>query len=163
MWFRNRYLDKYVVDTSGLTREREVAACRAALALVRPEVGRFQLIVNWPEGDNSIPDDVRQAALVFVPRENHYEMTKGWITDISDRVWQAFVTLAPYTLSADVWTEEMEWLLDIDDEGRSLVVRVLPERLQKFKESVPGARVVPLKEWVRERRRVPRNERWSAS
>lgn len=149
MWFRKRNVDQYVIDTSCLDRDDEVAACRAALDLIAPDVARFQCDVLW---DNSAqwPDDVVRAATALVPHELQYEAT-GWVTDFPDSVWHSFVTFAPYALSADAWTAEMKSLAEVEDEGTSLVVRILPDQIVRFEESTLGAEIVPLKLWRKRR------------
>lgn len=158
MWFRNRNIDQYVVDTSHLRRELEIAACRAALRLVAPDVYRFQCDVPWGNRD-SWPDDVIAAATILAPLPENatpkqtYQDT-GWITNFPETVWQAFVTFAPYAFSSDAWTDDMKPVVDINDEGTSLVVRVLPGQVRQFEQAVPEADVIPLIEWRRRPRRI---------
>lgn len=147
MWFRNRKRDQHVVDTSGLDREQQIAACRAALELVGPEVDRFQCDVPW-DREADWPADVREAAAALVPVDSGHR-TSGWIRGFSEDVWRAFVTFAPYAYGADAWTKDMKFLAEVNDEGTSLTVRVLPERLRDFEQEVHGARVVPLNDWRR--------------
>lgn len=150
---------EYVVDTSRLTREQEVDACRAALQVVRPYVDRFQCDVPW-DNRGAWPHEVVEAANVLAPlpvgptSKETYQMT-GWVSDFEDETWDAFVTFAPYAFSADAWTADMNWLLSVSDEGTRLSVRVTQDRLGDFKHSVIGADVVPTADWNRRR-----NEEW---
>ena len=145
MWFRSRTADQYVLDTSRLDRNLEIAVCRATLELIAPDVDRFQCDVPWDHASDW-PPEVRQAAAQLVPGNSGY-LTSGWIQDFSPIVWQAFVTFAPYAYSSDAWTAEMKFLGEVNDEGTSIAVRVLPEQLQRFEQSVHGAQVVSLREW----------------
>jgi len=147
MWFRNRNLDCHVVDTSGLDREQRIAACAAALVLVAPDVDRFQTDVPWDRAGDW-PADVRKAATALVSVHSGYQ-SSGWIRDFSHDVWRAFVSFAPYAYGSDVWTKDMKLLAEVNDEGTSLTVRVLPEQLPEFEDLVHGTRVVPLHEWNR--------------
>jgi hypothetical protein len=147
MWFRNRKANQHVVDTSLLDRELQIAACRDALELVAPEVDRFQCDVPWVR-EQDWPVDVREAAAVLVPVHSGYQ-TSGWVRDFSENVWRAFVTFAPYAYASDAWTKDMKFLAEVNDEGSSLTVRVLPEQMRDFKRLVHGATVVPLNEWRR--------------
>lgn len=147
MWFRSRKLDRHVVDTSGLDREQQIAACTAALLLVAPDVDRFQTDVPWDRAGDW-PADVREAAAALVSVHSGYQ-TSGLIRDFSGDTWRAFVSFAPYAYGSDAWTKDMKLLAEVDDEGTSLTVRVLPEQLPEFQDLVHGARVVPLREWHR--------------
>ncbi|GAA3521065.1 hypothetical protein GCM10022234_16140 [Aeromicrobium panaciterrae] len=145
MGFKGRNGDQYVVDTSRLDRASEVAVCRATLELIAPDVDRFQCDVPWSR-EADWPTEVSQAASLLVPVHSGYQ-TSGWIQGFSDVIWRAFVAFAPYAYSADAWTAEMKLLGEVNDEGTSLTVRVLPEQLQQFGQSVHGADVVPLSKW----------------
>lgn len=148
MWFRSRNVDVYDIDTSNLTRTEQVAACRATLEHVGPVVERFQCDVPWGQA-GSWPDDVKDAAEVLAPRPNgtppdKYLLT-GWVTDFSVATWRACVTFAPYAYDSDAYTVDMKFLAQIDDEGTSVAVRVLPEELERFRESLPaGAKLTSL-------------------
>lgn len=93
MWFRRPRRVLYGIETAHLSREQEIVSCRAALRLVAEHVHLLQVDVPW-DNAASWPDEVVEAALVFVPRRKGYEGS-GWITPVDDRQWQAFCTLAP--------------------------------------------------------------------
>jgi hypothetical protein len=145
MGFKGRNGDQYVVDTSRLDRASEVAACRAALEFIAPDVDRFQCDVPWSR-EADWPVEVVHAASLLVPVHSGYQ-TSGWIQDFSDVVWRAFVVFAPYAYSSDAWTADMTFLGEVNDEGTPVTVRVLLEQLQQFRQSVHGADVVSLSKW----------------
>lgn len=153
MWFGNRREGQYVVDTSRLTRDQEIEACRAALQFVRPNVHRFQCDVPW---DNKVlwPGEVVEAATALAPLPQNftpkqtYQLT-GWITGFAEDTWNAFVTFAPFSFGADAWTADMEWLIDVDDEGTSLAIRLSPDRLADLQHAVSGADLVASADWSR--------------
>lgn len=170
MWFRNRREDQYIVDTSRLTRELEVEACRAALQVVRPDVDRFQCDVPW-DNRGSWPREVVDAANAlaplpedFTPKQT-YQLT-GWVTGFTEETWDAFVTFAPFSFGANAWTADMQWWIDVNDEGTSVGVRVSPDRLAGLQRSVRGADVVAAADWSRLRQeewRVRQNRKHRGS
>lgn len=141
MWFRGRR-DLYVVETEHLSRELQVGACRAALHFVGARAERLQTDVPWARA-GLWPADVVEAASRLAPRDPEYA-TSGWITSIDDRLWQAYVTFAPFAFSTDVWTADMELLGHVDDEATSIVVRIPVSIREELRRSVAPARVVPL-------------------
>jgi hypothetical protein len=146
MWFRRPEVDVYFIHTTRLTREKEIVACRAALQAVRSDVDRFQCDVPW-DNQRSWPREVVEAATILTPapkthaKQQAYVLT-GWVSGFTDRTWDAFVTFAPYSFGANAWTAEMKWLIDVNDEGTSVAVRVAPDRLAALESSVAGADVV---------------------
>jgi len=156
VWFRNRLADQYVIDTSLLTREGQVDACRAALRIVRPDVERFQCDVPW-DISGSWPEEVVEAATVLAPLPDDATpkptyRTTGWVLDFGNETWDAFVAFAPYAYSADAWTSRMKFLVDVSDEGDRLSVRIAPDQLEDFKNLVGVVdAVVPAVEWSRRR------------
>ncbi|KAA1374564.1 hypothetical protein [Aeromicrobium fastidiosum] len=155
MWFRKRHDDVYGIDTSLLTVEQQVDACRHVLRLVRPFVDRFQCDVPW-DNRHGWPDDVVEAAAVLAPLpenaspKNTYRLT-GWVRDFDEATWAAFTTFAPYAFAADAWTEDMKLLASLSDEGDRLSVRLSPDLLSDLTSSIPVAAVVPSAEWTRQR------------
>lgn len=155
MWFRKRRDDWHVIDTSTLTRAREVEAVRAALRAVLSCVYRFQCDVPW-DNRPSWPPEVVEAASVLAPLPQDaapnetYRMT-GWVTDFDHETWEAFTLIAPYAFGADAWTLEMECVFDVSDEGSRLAVRLEPDHLDDFKRSIEGVEVVPAADWDRRR------------
>ena len=156
MRFRNRREGEYIVDTSALTRNQEVDACRAAIRVIRPHVDRFQCDVPW-DNNGSWPGEVVASPTVLAPLpedatpKQTYRNT-GWVLNFETETWDAFVTFAPYSLSADAWTADMKFVLSASDEGTSLAVSVSPDLLRDFKRSVVGADLVPVDDWSRRRR-----------
>lgn len=159
MWVRDRFVDQYVVDTSGLIREQQIAACRSVLQFVAADVDHFQCDVPWGERE-SWPREVVQAAAILAPltegtpSKKEYKHT-GWVREFSDVTWQAFVVFAPYAYSADAWTVDMKSLAEIEDEGTSLVVRVPPAKLRQLEQAIPNADIVPLGEWRKRKKQNP--------
>jgi hypothetical protein len=157
MWFRSRQADVYFVDTTRLTREQEVEACRAALEIVRPNVDRFQCDIPW-DNRGSWPREVVEAATVLAPLPKNpatsetYQLT-GWVSGFTDHTWEAFVTFAPYAFGADAWTVDMSWLIDVNDEGTSVAVCLPPDRLAQLQRSVAGGDVVAAGDWSRLRQK----------
>jgi hypothetical protein len=143
--FRSGSADRYVVDTSSLDRDEQIAACRSALELVGADAGQFQCDVPWGQRAKW-PDEVGDAAVHLVPVRSGYQ-TSGWISDFNLETWQAFVMFAPYAYSADVWTTTGAFLAEVNDEGTSVTVRVLPEQLKAFEQSAHGANIVALNDW----------------
>ncbi len=133
----------FSVETSHLTRPEQIAACGAALDVVRERADRLQIDVPWDHAA-SWPEEVVEAASVFAPRRRDYECS-GWIAPISQRQWLAFRALAPYAFSSDVWTADMRLLADVNDEGSSITVHVESDDLSRLREAVAPAYVVELK------------------
>jgi hypothetical protein len=154
----NRFDDQYVVDTRHLSRDDQIAVCRAVLRLVAPVVVRFQCDVPWSQ-ELDWPPEVRHAAALLAPRGSNYE-TSGWIDDVTQARWEAYVTFAPYAYSSDAWGPGMRSLADVNDVGTSLVVRVPPDQVHQLKRSVHGADVVPLRQ-LRAQSRASRRWRFS--
>ncbi|GAA1754799.1 hypothetical protein GCM10009710_37350 [Aeromicrobium alkaliterrae] len=140
MWFSRKHLDPvYQVDTVGLSRVQQIAACRAALEFVRPRADRLQLEVPWQWAE-SWPEDVVEAASILAPKREAYEVT-GWVTPIEEHHWKAFVALAPFAFTADVWSFHMTELADVSNEATIIVVRIPPHDLARLRDAVAPARV----------------------
>lgn len=125
--------------TDDLDDAQLATACRAALAQVRGEADRLQIDIPWSESE-SWPPEVVTAAQVFAPRRREYELS-GWVTPVSDHQWEAYVLLAPYASTSDVWTADMNLLAEVDDQG-SVIFLYLPEaEVEGFCRALSPARV----------------------
>lgn len=124
--------------TDDLDDDQLATACRAALDHVRGEADRLQIDVPWSD---SWPPEVVAAAKVFAPRRREYELS-GWVTPVENHQWEAFVLLAPYAYTSDVWTADMKPLAEVDDEG-SVIFVYLPEAdVEGFCRTLSPARVI---------------------
>jgi hypothetical protein len=159
--------DTYVVDTYGMSRDAEIAACRTALELVAPEVGTFETDIPMA-GLHAQPEQVAAAARHLGthskgrPDEGDAYRATGVISAENAEDWQALVIFAPFAYDATVWGRSSEELVSLADEGTSLVVHLRPQERITLEEAVGPDRVVPLKQWRRVRRRLLKERRRAA-
>lgn len=149
---------EYVVDTDGLSRSTEIAACRLALRLVADEAHTFATDIPWSQqADWSA--EVRAAARRLTTRSKGRRGEKdvyrhtGVVSakDVDD--WSAFVAFAPFAFDAAVWAEDKAELASLADEGAPVVIRLLAPERQRLEQLVGRHRVVAMRDWTNARRR----------
>ena len=126
-------------------------ACRTALAHVRGEADRLQIDIPWSESE-TWPPEIVAAAKVFAPRRSEYELS-GWVTPVEDHQWVAYVLLAPYAFTTNVWTADMKPLAEVDDQGSVIFVYLPEAEVEGFCRALSPARVITVPPRVRRGRK----------
>lgn len=130
----------WAIDTAGLADGERAELVRDLLKLVRPVAARFQTDVPWGTS-TSWPADVEAAATVLAPGRRY--ASTGWLDAEDDRAWGAYVCLAPFAYSSDVWAADGVELVSLADEGTSVSVRAHPAVRAGLERIVPAARLLP--------------------
>ena len=131
----------WAVDTAGLPDGERFDLVRGVLRLVRPTAALFQTDVPWG-AETPWPAEVKAAAAVLAPSRRY--ASTGWLDAGDDRVWDAYVCLAPFVYASNVWTADGVELISLADEGTSLTVCSNAEAQASLEEVVPRSRLVPL-------------------
>jgi len=144
----------FAIDTDAMSEIDRRRAARFVLELLAPDVASFECDIPWSQV-RGWPSDVRAAAedlsALRRPRRStndSYRQT-GVIQRTDDSIWGAFVTFAPYAFDAAAWGVDARELIDVADEGTSLVVRLSDSEARMVAQAVGDQVVVPLKTWRR--------------
>lgn len=155
---RMRRRPQFVIDTSDLSREREVEVCRYVLGLVAHDADTFETDLplanasRWPESVRAAATRLARHATGRRRESDHYQRT-GSVTapDLAD--WEAFICVAPYAFAAAVWGVDGA-RVDLSDEGTSLVAHLGPTERAALDRFEPLVRIMPASQW-RKRKLVP--------
>jgi hypothetical protein len=141
----------FVIDTGALRDVDRRRAARVVLELVAPDVETFECDVPWSQ-QQGWPDEVREAAerlgaLRSTRRSSDVYWQTGVIRRTDDSTWRAFVTFAPFAYDASASDMNGRRLVDLADEGTSLVARLDDNQARTVAEAFGHQVVVPLKAW----------------
>jgi hypothetical protein len=143
----------YVVDTDRLSPTERVDVVRAVIERLASDDATYECDIPLSE-EGAWPPVVREAASVLgelkypkMPDASSYRQTGVQERDDAT-VWRAFVTFAPYAYDASVWSATGRPLVELADEGRSVVVRLTEEEARSLAEDL-RVPVVALRRWRR--------------
>ena len=147
---------RYVLDADRLSEDEQVAACRAVLMVVEPDIASFETDIPL-SGASDWPADVVQAATYLSSvkppgrGENESYRRTGEVQRSDEAAWEAFVVFAPYAYDATAWADDAGAILYLADAGTSVTAALTSEQAMLASAAVGGEVLVPLDEW-RQRR-----------
>jgi hypothetical protein len=152
-----RSREQFVVDTSAVSSNRRVDVCRFAVGLVTEAADRFETDLpfanagQWPE---VVARAAERLSRFATGRRNESDLYKrtGLVSANDQADWDAVVCFAPYAYDASIWGDAGD-LVQLADEGSSLVVRLRPEDRELLEEFEPFIKVVPIRDWEKPGRR----------
>ena len=100
---------------------------------------------RWPAEVARAAEHLSQFARGRRDESDTYKRT-GWVSTSDQDDWDAVVCFAPFAYDVSVWGDAGD-LVQLADEGRSLVVRLGPEDSDLVEQFEPSIRVVPVEHW----------------
>jgi hypothetical protein len=158
-----RSREQFVVDTRATSSRRRIDVCRFALGLVAEAADRFETDLpfanadQWPEAVARAAERLSRFATGRRDESDLYKRT-GLVPATDQADWDAVVCFAPYAYDASVWGDAGE-LVQLADEGSSLVVRLRPADRELLEEFEPSIKVVPIGIWKKSGRRQRADDR----
>ncbi len=148
----------YAVDTEGLSDNARAEVCRLVVRTLEETATKFEADIPWTQA-TAWPTSVRDAAEVLVTASGRkhtdepYQQT-GVMQRVDWAVWQAFAIFAGFAYDASVWSDNrLLPIVQLSDEGTSVVVRLDEEERRRLETVVQPVRVVPISEAGAEVRR----------
>ena len=141
---------RYILDAEGLTELERLAACRAALNLVAGEAATFEADIPWSRASDW-PAEVREAAehlqhVSRTPRKDPDYGQTGVLGTEDEVTWLAFVTFAPWTFDATVWSADHSDVASLADESKSIVLRLTDSQRTALENATGKGRLAPVSE-----------------
>lgn len=146
--------EQFVVDTSAISSDRRVDVCRFAMGLVAEAADKFETDLplgnadRWPAAVARAAERLSRFASGRRDESGAYKRTGRVSADDQDD-WDAIVCFAPYAYDASVWGDAGD-LVQVADEGSSLVVRLRPDDRDLLEQFEPSIGVVPVKRWKKQ-------------
>jgi hypothetical protein len=139
------------------------------VGLVARDATRFETdmpmyrAAEWPPAVRAAANQLARHSSGRGGQSDGYKST-GLVSALDSEDWSSFVAFSAYAYDASVWSADGE-LVQLSDEGDSLVVHLTAEDRQALERFEPAAVIVPRSDWKRlravwnERRREERAPR----